>query len=180
MQVSGGANKGTRLVYPARGLRPTKDLVKKAILNSLRASIPGSRIADLYCGAGALGIEALSAGAASVVFVEQDRRIVRFLKANLKPWPGRARIIAGDVLRVIPRLSGSDFDIVIADPPYERGLDRATLDAIARFNLLVAGGLVVLEHSRRDNAVAPIELRLMRNYRFGDTVVSVFQRMDAY
>ena len=193
MRVTGGARKSKRLRYPLKGLRPTRNVVKQAIFNVLRPRLAGARVCDLFCGAGALGIEALSQGADSAVFVEQDRRTVRFLKENLKTSHSRnlaracheaerdsnTRVIAGDVLRVLPRLAGEEFDIILADPPYEQGLGSMVLALIAQCNLLRSDGVVALEHSRRDKPVVPARLEVVKSYRYGDTMVSLFKREGA-
>jgi 16S rRNA (guanine966-N2)-methyltransferase len=178
MRVTGGTNKGQRLSYPRDGLRPTRQDVKQAIFNILRPRIGQAHVLDLFCGAGALGIEALSAGADSVIFVEQDRRVLRYLRENVRPFGPRTRIVAGDVLKVIPRLAGAGFDIILADPPYEQGLDQAVLDAVADSDLLRPNGLLVLEHGCRDKPVAPATLNLLKTRIFGDTLLSVYERIE--
>jgi 16S rRNA (guanine(966)-N(2))-methyltransferase RsmD len=188
MRVGGGREKGKVLRYPRKGLRPTKNVVRQAILNILRPRLPGARVCDLFCGAGALGIEALSAGAEAGVFIEQDFQTVRYLKANLRGMgtppvfgaktgsvPSRFKVITGNVLNVLPRLTGTRFDVIMADPPYEQGLDQATLDGIAGYGLLADDGILILEHSRRDQATIPAGLELVNQHKFGDTRVSVFR-----
>jgi 16S rRNA (guanine(966)-N(2))-methyltransferase RsmD len=178
MRVAGGVNRGQRLRYPRTGLRPTRSIVKQAIINMLRPVLPGARVLDLFCGAGALGIEALSAGAESAVFIEQDRRTVALLKENLRTancglrTADCCRVIPGDVGKVLVRLRNEQFDIILADPPYEQGLDTETLAVIARHGLLKSDGVIVLEHSRRDRPQVPEGLVLVRAHRYGDTVVS--------
>lgn len=182
MRVAGGVNRGQRLRYPRTGLRPTRSIVKQAIINMLRPRLNGARVLDLFCGAGALGIEALSAGAASAVFVEQDRRTVALLKENL-PNAECSRVIRGDVAKVLnashePQVKSGklgQFDVILADPPYEQGLDTETLALIARHGLLRSDGIVVLEHSRRDRPEVPEGLVLVKTHRYGDTVVSIFR-----
>jgi 16S rRNA (guanine966-N2)-methyltransferase len=149
--------------------------VKQAIVNVLRSRIPGAMVCELFAGTGALGIELLSAGAAGAVFVEQDRRTVRVLKENLKPFPDRAQVFAGDVRRVIPRL-GRTFDIVLADPPYGLGLDALAAELVARHSLLAEDGVLVIEQGRRDTCEIPVGLRLAKSYLHGDTRVLVLER----
>jgi 16S rRNA (guanine966-N2)-methyltransferase len=176
MRVSGGVGKGRRLRYPARGLRPTKSVVRQAVMNVLRGRLSGARVADLYAGGGALGIEALSAGAERVVFVERHRPTARLLRENVASYGARAEVLIRDVDRAFARRPGPCFDIVIADPPYEQGLDRTTLEAVMRDELLVDGGVLVLEHSRRDRPEPPAGLEFLGRHQFGDTIVSLFQR----
>jgi 16S rRNA (guanine966-N2)-methyltransferase len=187
MRVAGGVNRGQRLRYPRTGLRPTRSIVKQAIINMLRPDLSGARVLDLFCGAGALGIEALSAGAVSAVFVEQDRRTVALLKENLRPYRNCSRVIRGDVARVLnashkPRATSDklgQFDIILADPPYEEGLDTETLALIARQGLLTSDGVIVLEHSRRGRPRIPEGLVLVKARRYGDTVVSIIKAVSS-
>jgi 16S rRNA (guanine966-N2)-methyltransferase len=178
MRVAGGVNRGQRLRYPRAGLRPTRSIVKQAVINMLRPCLSGSRVLDLFCGAGALGIEALSAGAVSAVFVEQDRRTVALLKSNLLPHRNCSRVIAGDVGRVLSRLRNEQFDIILADPPYEQGLDTETLALVARHGLLRSDGVIVLEHSCRDQPLVPEGLVLVKAHRYGDTIVSTIRNAE--
>jgi len=175
MRIAGGTNRGQRLRYPIGGLRPTRNMVKQAILNILRPHLGQARILDLFSGSGALGIEALSAGAESALFVEQNRRTVALLRQNLKPYHETATVMTGDVRRTIALLSGRQFDIILADPPYEEGLDTQTLALISQYDLLAPTGIVVLEHSRRDQPCIPYRLALVKAYRYGDTTVSTFR-----
>jgi 16S rRNA (guanine966-N2)-methyltransferase len=173
MRVGGGSRKGQRLYYPAKGLRPTKDVVKQAIINILQPWMPGAHVLDLFAGAGALGLECLSSGAFVALFVERDRRTVRLLKLNGLLFGDRVEVIAADALKGMSRLAGRKFEIIIADPPYEQGLDSTTLDAVARHDLLVADGVMILEHGKRDKPVLPAGLELVNQHKFGDTIVSV-------
>jgi 16S rRNA (guanine966-N2)-methyltransferase len=184
MRVAGGVNRGQRLRYPRAGLRPTRNIVKQAIINMLRPCLPGARVLDLFCGAGALGIEALSAGAVSAVFVEQDRRTVALLRENLRTAncgvrsADCSRIIPGDAGRVLTRLLNEQFDIILADPPYEQGLDTEILALVARHGLLKSDGVIVLEHSRRDRPQVPEGLVLVKAHRYGDTIVSTIRNAE--
>ena len=179
MRVGGGRNKGQRLRYPSRGLRPTKDIVKQAIINILRPWLPGAQVLDLFAGAGALGLEALSAGADTGLFVEKNRRTARLLRENGQPFGTRVEVVPGDALKIIAKLAGREFDVIIADPPYDCGFDSAVLEAVARHGLLARAGVLVLEHGRRDNPVIPAGLELTKQHGFGDTVVSVLRKVEA-
>jgi 16S rRNA (guanine966-N2)-methyltransferase len=175
MRVGGGKNKGQRLRYPAKGLRPTKDIVKQAIINILRPWLPDARVLDLFSGGGALGLEALSSGARVALFVEGDRRTLRMLRENGLQFGDRVEIIPGDVLKILPKLAGRTFNVIIADPPYECGFDSEVIEAIAGHNLLDRDGVVILEHGRRDEPSIPAGLELAKRHKFGDTIVSVLK-----
>jgi 16S rRNA (guanine966-N2)-methyltransferase len=175
MRVSTGRFKGRELEYPRAGLRPTKAITRQAMFNIVGSRVRGAKACDLYAGGGSLGIEALSQGAASVVFVEQQATVFRFLRANVKGLPD-ATVIRGDVLRVLKKLAGAGFDLVFADPPYMHGLVQATLDRAAEFEILVPDGWFVAEHHRREMPLAPGGWELIKQGTYGETLVSVLRR----
>src|SRR5206468_4911523 len=112
---------GVRLAVPKRGVRPTMDRVKAAIFSRLGEAIIGARVLDLFAGSGALGIEALSRGAASVLFVEEDRQSTNVIEKNLAKAKFEARIRQQSVFDFLRRSSGNEkFQIIFADPPYEK------------------------------------------------------------
>jgi 16S rRNA (guanine966-N2)-methyltransferase len=120
MRVIAGSAGGVRLATPTRGVRPTMDRVKAAIFSSLGDAIIDARVLDLFAGTGALGIEALSRGAASAVFVEDDRRSVELIEKNLAKTKLKGRIRIQDVYDFLRQASNTDkFQIIFADPPYE-------------------------------------------------------------
>ena len=121
MRVIAGSAGGVRLAVPKRGVRPTMDRVKSAIFSSLGDAIIGARVLDLFAGSGALGIEALSRGAASAVFVEDDRQTAEVIEKNLAKTRLQARVRKQDVFDFLRRASNADkFRIIFADPPYEK------------------------------------------------------------
>jgi 16S rRNA (guanine(966)-N(2))-methyltransferase RsmD len=161
MRIIAGTYKGRRLSAPSwTGLRPTSDKLRETIFNILAPRVPGARVLDLYAGTGALGIEALSRGAAAVTFVERDRRAQELIEENLE----RCRITDG---YVIIRASVADaldelrdrstaaqpspFDIAFLDPPYERepGAGEVTGVLAATASVMRQDAVVVLEHARR-------------------------------
>ncbi len=149
MRVIAGALRGRVLQSPSwEGTRPTSDRLRERLFNILAPHVAGARVADVCAGTGAVGIEALSRGATWVTFVEQDRRAVALIAANLR----HCRVAEGytierrDALAAAP-WRGGPFDIVFLDPPYaQRSLDPWLRVAAAQ---LAPGGLVVLEHARR-------------------------------
>jgi 16S rRNA (guanine966-N2)-methyltransferase len=167
--------KGRVLVYPRAGLRPTKDIAKQAMFNIIGVEVRQAQVCDLYAGAGSLGIEALSRGAASAVFVEQHAAAVRFLRRNLVGVEN-ARVIRGDVLRVLAKLAGTGFDIVLADPPYLHGLVQTTIERMAEHSVLAVGGWFVAEHHRQEVPVPPAGWVAIKQGTYGDTLVSVMRR----
>ncbi len=121
MRVIAGSAGGVRLAVPKRGVRPTMDRVKAAIFSSLGDAIVGARVLDLFAGTGALGIEALSRGASSAVFVEESRQSVEVLEKNLTKTKLKGRIRNQDVFDFLRKASNSEsYQIIFADPPYEK------------------------------------------------------------
>ena len=176
MRVSSGRYKGRELEYPRAGLRPTKAITRQAMFNIVGSRVRGAKACDLYAGGGSLGVEALSRGAASVVFVEQQAVVFRFLRANLKGLPD-ATIIRGDVLRVLKKLAGAGFDLVFADPPYLHGLVQATIDRAAAFGILGLDGWFVAEHHRQEMPSPPAGWETIKQGTYGETFLSVLRRI---
>jgi 16S rRNA (guanine966-N2)-methyltransferase len=152
-------------------VRPTTDRVREAWMSALAPSIPEARVLDLFAGSGALGLEALSRGATEVVFVERSRRALRVLKDNVETLGARDRctVIAGDALSYIGGLEAMDFDVALADPPYEQGI-------AARLVLLFAekpfARELWVEHRSTEEIPGSAELR---QRRYGDTTLTTVE-----
>lgn len=182
MRVIAGSARGRRLeAPPGRSVRPTADRVKEALFSMLgsRVDLAEAVLLDLFAGSGALGIEALSRGAAAVVFVEQDAAARRLLGANLERCGlgGHGRVIGQPARAALIRLAaeGARFDGVLMDPPYGRGLARRTLEQLAAGPLLRPGAWVAAEHHLEDRlAEAYGTLRLTTAKRYGKTGVSLY------
>lgn len=175
MRIRAGRLKGRVLSYPRAGLRPTKDVTRLAVFNIIGTAIRGARVADLFAGGGALGLEALSRGAAEVVFVEQSVPIIKFLRENIKGLDGvkavRAELPAG-----LKRLGTGRFDVVLADPPYRNGLVQATLARLVELDMVNPGGLYVAEHHEFERPDCPAGWEEVKRGRYGDSHVTVFRR----
>ena len=174
LRVSGGEARGRRLKAP-KNIRPTQGMVKQAIFNMVGARVEGANVLDLFAGSGALGIEALSRGAASVTFVDQQPRGLAILRQNLDAlgFKERAHVVRGDVVRWLeasPQAVGS-ADLIFLDPPYENVvLDRA----LRVLDREVTSATVLAEHSRRQEPPSLSRMRVDRQRRYGDTMVTVF------
>ena len=181
MRVIAGTQKGRRLHGPkSPGLRPTADRVKEALFSILGSRVADSRFLDLYAGTGAIGIEASSRGAQHVTFVESNPAAVRVLRANVTQCRlGTAADIqtcsAGAFLRRNANTVGQ-HDLVFADPPYRENPLAELWPALTGTATLASDALIVVEHSSK-SAVPPAtgRLRLLRQYRYGDTTLSVFE-----
>jgi 16S rRNA (guanine(966)-N(2))-methyltransferase RsmD len=176
MRVIAGRLGARRLKAPAgKGVRPTSDRVREALFAML-GELDGARVLDLFAGSGALGIEALSRGAAGVVFVERDAAAVTVLKENLKTLqiePGEAEVRRADALGAL-RSAGArkeTYDLVFIDPPYGQAREWAPRLQALLPPLLSPAARVVVESDRR----APLELAapLQRERRYGDTLIRI-------
>jgi len=169
MRIIAGALKGRRLTTPKGDTtRPTADQVRIALMDTLMPRLPGARVLDLFAGTGALGLEALSRGAAAATFVEQDAKALAILRANVDALGAAeaVRIVKGDALKYARGLGAGSFDLAFADPPYGKGLARALAEAFAETPF---AGLLCIEHGKDD--VFP-ELAGARTRRYGDTYLT--------
>ena len=176
MRVIAGALKGRMLDAPDwEGLRPTSDKLRETLFNILAPHIDGARVLDAYAGTGAIGIEALSRGAAHVTFIEQDRRAAALIAGNLEKCriaDGYA-IIGTSVLQGVERLRGEPaFDVILLDPPYASDIQ----DVLQQLGEIVKpDGVVVLEHARKSAPpVAPGRLTRVREVRSGDSTLTFY------
>jgi 16S rRNA (guanine966-N2)-methyltransferase len=181
MRVIAGEAKGRRLTgIRSSAIRPTSDRVREALFSALGDVVPGARVLDLYAGSGALGIEALSRGAATAVFVDSDREAVDAIRANLAltRMDDRATVVRSAVGGFLAAGRHGPFDLVLIDPPYVQGAPVGDLQALVAGGLLGAGpdrAWVVLE-TRGPDAPPPVEgLELVSLRRYGDTTL-VFLR----
>ena len=177
MRVIAGRYKGRRLMAPTwDGLRPTSDKLRETLFNILAPRIHGARVLDGYAGTGAVGIEALSRGAAHVTFVEKDRRAVALIEANLAACGVDAdyTIENRDLIAAVRQAAGAAFDVVWLDPPYDIMDVSGALDAASR--MLAPGGLLVLERATRREPDAPASLQRVRDVKSGDSTLTFFNR----
>jgi 16S rRNA (guanine(966)-N(2))-methyltransferase RsmD len=181
MRVIAGSLKGRRLKAPTwDGLRPTSDKLRETLFNVLAPRIAGARVLDAFAGTGALGIEALSRGAAWVTFVEAEGRAQALIAENLAlcGLAGGYAIIRAPVARAFAMLPAAvsapfdPFDIVLLDPPYEAA-GAAALEGVDR--LLAPGGVAVLEHARRRAAPETAgRLARTRELASGDSALAFY------
>lgn len=177
LRVTGGELRGRRLDVPGGGVRPTADRVRESLFMVLTPRLGGARVLDLFAGSGALGIEALSRGAASCVFIEANARVAAVLRSNLAALGLEER--SGTHVRPaegwIPEAAraGLRFDLVLLDPPYRAGGVAAILGDLA--GLVAPGGLIAWEHDRRAGILPP-GLEPVDERRYGDTEVTLLRR----
>jgi 16S rRNA (guanine(966)-N(2))-methyltransferase RsmD len=178
MRVITGTSKGKKLrSLSGRSVRPTSDRVKESIFNILGDEVKGRTVLDLFAGTGNLGIEALSRGAAKVVFVEKARQASQLIQQNLSHCQveGRSEVLPWDAVRAIKCLERRHdfFDLILMDPPYRKGWVSKTLATLMSQPIYHDHSILVLEHDRREplpEVLGPWEL--IRERRMGDTIVS--------
>jgi 16S rRNA (guanine966-N2)-methyltransferase len=171
LRIIGGELGGRRIRAPrgARDLRPTTERVREAVF-SILGEVSGARVLDLFCGTGALGIEALSRGASEATLVDTRPAAARRNVESLE-LTDRARAVRADAARFLRRVEAGSFDLVLCDPPY-RLADRlaADLDPLIR-RVLAEGGRVVIESS--PDRPLPLSLPLLTERTYGDTLIRV-------
>jgi 16S rRNA (guanine966-N2)-methyltransferase len=181
MRVIGGNAKGRRLKVPkGRNLRPTSARVKEALFNILPHDLSGVEVLDLFAGTGNMSIEALSRGATAATLVEVSGEAVRVIRDNLGRigLTNRCRVLnmpADRALRTLER-QYKKFDLIFIDPPYGQELVQRTLTILGQGSLLRGQGVIVAEHSARDQVGDHYDdLVLHDRRRYGDTLLSFFK-----
>jgi 16S rRNA (guanine966-N2)-methyltransferase len=189
MRITGGSSGRRQLKVPKGfAVRPTPDLVKQALFNSLGDRVERARVLELFAGSGALGLECLSRGAASVVSVERSQRHAALIRENLlAAGLGGAsfELRTQDAFPVIHHLAaeGAQFDLILADPPFgeknvgrrSESLSQRLLDEPALPRLLAPDGRFVLGHARRDTLEVPAPWREVKSLRHGDSVMTFLE-----
>jgi 16S rRNA (guanine966-N2)-methyltransferase len=178
MRVIAGSLRGRRIDAP-RGVttRPTSDRVRESLFDLLGPLSAGAAALDLFAGSGALGIEALSRGAARVTFVERDREALAALRRNLEAlgMRGRARVVVGDALQA-SALAPGPWRLILADPPYAGSAAARIVEEASR--LLVPGGCLALEHAADVPLPGPPDsLAVWKSRRYGRTRVTLYSRL---
>ena len=183
MRIVGGEYKSRQISMP-KGveIRPTQDRVREAIFNIL-GDISGRNMLELFAGSGAFGIEAISRGAGSVTFVENNFRCAQTIRANLESLgvpSDKYDIMKSNALSVINRLARQEdkFDILFMDPPYHKGLAKKCLINIDSYDILSPNGLVLIEHFKKDELSPDLQsLILSDQRRYGDTLVTIYRKI---
>lgn len=190
MRIIGGTAAGLILKTPEGfGVRPTPDLVRQAIFNSLGDRVVNARVLELFGGTGALSLECLSRGAASATCVELSRKHARFIEQNFTATgigAGKFHLRLQDVFSAIPQLaaSGAQFDLIMADPPFgeknvgkrSTSMSQQLLDEEQLPSLLAPDGLFVLGHTRRDTVTITPAWEEVKEMKHGDSMMRFLRR----
>jgi 16S rRNA (guanine966-N2)-methyltransferase len=183
VRIIGGTRRGLKLAEVGEGdaaahLRPTSDRVREAIFNLLINAhgnpVTGARVLDLFAGTGALGLEALSRGAAEVTFVDDGKAALALLKANIAKMraEGETRLLRQDATR-LPRNPGAPYTLVFLDPPYGKALGEAALAAARKGQWLAPGAVIVWEEGTAP--LIPEGFAQIDQRRYGDTMVTLME-----
>ena len=192
MRITGGEFGGRNLLVPkSDAIRPTQDRVREALFSILQTEIPDCDFLDLFAGSGAVGLEALSRGAKSATFVEQNRRHVAVLRANVSSLlqsnnqtikQSNNSIVVADCYRWIATYAGPGFSVGFADPPYALGEEKgyaAVLATLAERGVIRPGGLFVAEMTAVQKAEETPGWELLRDRTYGKTRLCVWRRAIA-
>lgn len=193
MRIIGGKSGGRILKVPKGfDVRPTPDLVKQAIFNSLGSRIEGASVLELFGGSGALSLESLSRGAAGAVIVEKSNRTARMIRGNfdsLELQPNQLELRTQDAYAAIAQLaqSGRTFDLIFADPPYgEKNVGKRSASFAQKLlddenlpKLLAVSGTFVLGHSKRDTLDVPSRWHERKVLKHGDSIMRFLEHPPA-
>lgn len=179
MRVITGKARGVQLKTPEGMLtRPTTDRVKEALFSIIHFEIPGARVLDLFGGTGQLGIEALSRGAKSAVFVDMQENACRLIKENLKraKMEQEGRVIRSDYLQYLDRCR-EKFDIVLLDPPYAEVFLENALKRITEIDILQTDGIIVTERPLGKDLPWEFEgFARSKDYKYGKTLLTIYRK----
>jgi 16S rRNA (guanine966-N2)-methyltransferase len=183
MRIIGGSVKRRSIKSPSasQGVRPILGRIKKSLFDIVRLRLEGCRFLDLYAGSGAVGIEALSRGAALATFVDRNPHCLSIIRQNVSRLRlfDRSRIVKADATRDL-QVAGGPFDLIFMGPPYHDqnwkafALTQPTLQAIARAQILNDGGWVIGQHHAKETPVQLPAWRLFRQESYGDSRLSFF------
>ena len=171
MRIIAGDLKGRRLKTPKwAGLRPTSDKLRETLFNVVAPRVAGARVLDHYAGTGAIGIEALSRRASHVTFVDNDPRALKLIEDNLRHCGVQDRYV---IIRTPQSLQAGSIDLAVLDPPYDE--PDLTASIAAAEPLIAPGGLLVLEHARRNPAPEQVgRLRMSRDLLSGGSALAFY------
>ena len=181
MRVIAGTARGT-VLKALEGLetRPTADRVKEAMFSIIQFEIPGKKVLDLFGGSGQLGIEAMSRGADSAVFVDASNQACAIVKENLKRthFENKARVVCSDYLNFLKSCKDK-FGVILLDPPYAEDFLEKSLKIITEIDILQSGGIIVTERPYGKELCCGFDGYVRsKDYKYGKTVVTIFRKAD--
>lgn len=182
MRVITGSAKGTTLKTPDGLLtRPTTERVKEALFSSLHFMLPGRKVLDLFSGTGQMGIEALSRGASSCVFIDNRKEAVALIQENVRraKLEKQAKVLQSDYLAYLERCR-ERFDIILLDPPYAEKFLENALQKISEIDILAEDGIIVTERPVEKSLEGEFTgLTRLKDHRYGKIMITMFQKESA-
>jgi len=177
LRIIAGQWRGRKLSFPdLPGLRPTSDRIRETLFNWLQADVRGARCLDLFAGSGALGFEALSRGAADVVFVENSQAIISQLKQNLVALKDeRGQMCRSDALLFVARDDVAPFDVVFLDPPFKKGLLEKSISALQASGCLKTGSLIYIESEKTLDIRTPENWQNLKEKKAGQVKYGLYE-----
>jgi len=188
MKIIGGKWKGRNFYMPAE-IRPTQNIIRKALFDLIGQDLEGLTFVDLFAGSGAMGLEALSLGASKVLFIEKNPQCIKVIEENIallnsrnehfsQSDMGECQVLEEDSFASIKELAseGQKFDIVFVDPPYERGMAKKILKTLEAYDIVAANSVVAIQHDRRE--ILPESnghLALFRERQYGSSCLSLYK-----
>lgn len=180
MRIISGKYKGHQLVsFHADHIRPTTDRVKESLFNIIQHATDGAKVLDLFSGTGNLGLEAMSRGAESVLFVEMNRKSIQILEKNLEKLKVEEpyKIIQKDVLAFLKSYTGEPFDVIFADPPFTEAMAHDVMLAADQSRVFHPETLFMIESAKREKILDDYPTLTRYDHReFGDKVLSFFKK----
>jgi len=174
MRVISGKYKGKKLAgFEVDGTRPTMDRVKESLFSMIQEYVTGAKVLDLFAGTGSLGIEALSNGAESCIFIENGKEIIKYLEKNLKDI-SNSTIINKDYKLALSELKDK-FDIILIDPPYKDNIINDCINLIETLELLSKNGIIVCESDINESEVINDKLIIVKNKVYGNKKITVYK-----
>ena len=182
LRIIGGKHRGRKLSFPdAAGLRPTADRVRETLFNWLQNDVTGAHCLDLFAGSGAIGFEAASRGAGSVIFVEADHSVAKSIKTNaeLLDMQSVISVIKSKASSWLAQYKGHRFNIVFLDPPFAQQLLSQTIELMAAKDLIAENGYIYIERELNQQLPQlPENWRVIRDKTAGQVAYSLIQRID--
>jgi len=183
MKVISGIYKGRKLKFiKNKEIRPTKDIVREAIFDTLREWIVNKKVIEIFAGSGILGIEAISHGAKKVIFIEKERKGIEVIKENLKNLDieKKCEIMKGDCEYEIEKLENFKYDLIIGDPPYEFPVSKLEriMGKIVKLNILKKEGIMVIEHEIKKEIPVVEGLEKIKEKKYGKTGLTYLRRTE--
>ncbi|MFC1570523.1 16S rRNA (guanine(966)-N(2))-methyltransferase RsmD [Candidatus Omnitrophota bacterium] len=182
MRIIAGTNRGRKIKQPQLDtVRPTKDRVREAVFSMIADRIPEAEVLDIFSGSGAYGLEALSRGAKSCVFIEKDPECANILQENISilKEEEKSSNMTMDALEAVKSLGGekAKFDLIFSDAPYTLNINKKLLIMIYQYDILKPTGMLVIEHSSQEELPAVEgDVSFYKQKTYGDTTISLFLR----